>query len=336
MQDGSLLARSLWTLVLVGVVVAVVVSFARNPLAGGDDQVGGLGQPVTLWVANGETGGVAEAVAQQAAGCWQSDGLPARVGTLSGGSAGAVVSFLTRVHGAPDELLVITSTTLSDIAHDLGGSLPPEPHERALQALRLLAGAAPIAVLGSEPLMLAVRAGSPIRTRAELLSLMRRQPARTPPFGVAGDTLLQDNLAALVRSSGLHGELPYALFGSTREALVSLEAGEVEVVLAPAGALREGVRRGRLRELSWPVPGGGAPRAWVAIVAPIGLSPRVVADLRTRARTLCTGSAWTRLLREDGRSPVAPATRRLAGFVRAEVGAARRLQALAAQVVRGN
>jgi tripartite-type tricarboxylate transporter receptor subunit TctC len=335
-QDESQLGRFLWTALLTGVVVVVVLSFARQPLSGGDGQAAGFGRAVTLWVAGGEAGGLAEAVAQQAAGCWVSDGHTAQVGTLSGSSSAAVAGFLTREHGAAEDLLVITSTTLSDIAHDRSVAAPlTEPHEHAQVANRLLANTAPIAVLGSDPLVLAVHAGSAIRTDAELLAQIRR--ASSPALlGVASDTWLQDNLAALVHGAGLHRELPYTVFGSSREALVSLEAGEIEAVLAPANAIRSQLRGGRLRELPWPSWSGAAPRAWVAIVGPAGLSAGTIATLRSQASRLCAGAAWSELLRGDGLSPAPLSAARLEDFVRASVGETDRLQALAAHIVRSS
>jgi tripartite-type tricarboxylate transporter receptor subunit TctC len=335
-QDESHFGRLLWTVLLTGVVVVVVLSFARQPLSGGDEETAGFGRAVTLWVAGGEAGGLAEAVAQQAAGCWASDGHTAQVGNLSGSSSAAVAGFLTRVHGAPEDLLVITSTTLSDIAHDRSVAAPlTEPREHAQVAAHLLADTAPIAVLGSDPLVLAVRAGSATRTDAELLAQIR-QAASPALLGVASDTWLQDNLAALVHGAGLNRELPYTVFGSSREALVSLEAGEVEVVLAPANALGPRLRSGRLRALPWPSWSDGAPRAWVALVGPAGLSASAVATLRSQAGRLCAGADWTELLRGDGLSPARLSAARLGGFVRASVAETNRLQALAAHIVRGS
>jgi tripartite-type tricarboxylate transporter receptor subunit TctC len=333
-QGESSLGRLLWPLVLTGVVVVVVLSFARQPLSGGDGQAAGLARPVTLWLAGGKAGSLAEAVAQQAASCWAGDGQAAQVGHLPGSSSTAVAGFLTNAHDASEELLVITSTTLADIAHDRSVAAPSsEPGEHAQTATQLLAGAAPIAVLGSDPLALAVRANSPIHSDAQLLETMRAAGSR-PLFGVAADAWLRDNLGALVGGSGVGRRLPYAVYGSSREAIVSLLGGEVEAVLAPTNALHAVHDGGRLRLLPWPSWSGGAPRAWVAIVGAPGLSAATVARLRARARDLCGGAGWTQLLRGDGLSPARLSAAGLAGFVSAGVGATTRLQRLAAPVVR--
>jgi hypothetical protein len=328
-QGESPLGRLLWTVLLTIVVVVVVFNFARQPLSGGDGQAAGFVHPVTLWVAGGASSGLAEVVAQQAAGCWEGDGHMAQAAEIPGSSSTAVAGFLTRVYDKPEDLLVITSTTLSDIAHDRGAAAFSEPHERAQTAARLLTDAAPIAVLGSDPLVLAVRSGSAIHTDAQLLAQMRVTTTR-PLIGVARDSWLQDNLAALVNGSGLARKLPYAVYGSSHEAITSLEAGEVEVVLAPANA----IHAGRLRELPWPSWSGGPPRAWVAIVGGPGLSARTVARLRARARSLCSGAGWTQLLHGDGLSPMTLGTGQLARFVRTGVRETDRLQTIATHIVR--
>jgi hypothetical protein len=325
--------RTLWMMVLTVAVVLVVLSFARQPLLGGDGDASGFGAPLTLWVPSSQAGGQAEAVARQAAACWDSGGRSATVGVLPGSSSTAVADFLSRTHGSSSELLLLTSTTLSDIAHDSIDAPSSEAGESAQRAARLLARTPPITVLGVDALTLAVRADSPIHTTTQLLSLMRQDPSR-PLLGVAEDTWLQGNLAALAQSADLHGQIPYSAFRSSREAVVSLDAGEVEVVVAPHSALYEDLRSGRLRQLRWPNSDGTPPHAWVAVVAPTGLSTAELATLRSQARRLCAGTSWTRLLHGDGLSPISSSRHRLDSFLRKGIGEASQLQSLAARTVR--
>lgn len=332
-RQESQLDRTLWTIALTVAVVLVVLSFARQPLLGGDNEASGFSAPLTLWLPASQAGGQAEAVAQQAAACWDGSGRPATVGVLPGSSSAAVSDFLSRTHGASADLLLLTSTTLSEIAHDNLGTPSSEAGESAQRAVRLLARTSPIAVLGVDALALAVRASSPVHDTAQLLALMRRDPSR-PLLGVADDTWSQGNLAALAQSADLHGQVTYSAFNSAREAVVSLDAGEVEVVVAPHSALRAGLRSGSLRELPWPGGQGATPpHAWIAVVAPTGLSTTELATLRGQARRLCAGASWTRTLHGDGLSPTSPSQTQLNGFVREGIGEASRLQSLAAHIV---
>lgn len=334
MREESQLDRTLWTVVLTAAVVLVVLSFARQPLLGGEGEASGFSAPLTLWLPASQAGSQAEAVAQQAAACWDGSGRPATVGVLPGSSSAAVSDFLSHTRGASADLLLLTSTTLSEIAHDNIDTPSSEAGESAQRAVRLLARTPPIAVLGVDALTLAVRAGSPIHDTAQLLALMRRDPSR-PLLGVADDAWSQGNLAALAQSANLHGQIPYSAFRSAREAIVSLDAGEVEVVVAPHSALHGALHDGQLRELPWPSGGGTTPpHAWIAVVAPTGLSTTELATLRSQSRRLCAGVSWTRMLRGDGLSPASPSRPQLDRLVRDGIGEANRLQSLATRIVR--
>lgn len=331
--EESLLGRVLWVLVLTIAVVVVVLSFARQPLFGSDGDASTFGQPLTLWIAGSDAGERVSSVAEQAASCWDLQGRTATVGVLPGNSSEAVANFLEHGRHRTNELLLITSTTLGDIARDRADALlPEEGREAAQRASRLLGGAEPVAVLASDPIALAVRASSPIRTTEQLLTLMRQAPAK-PLFDVASNTWLQGNLASLVDSAGLHGEVPYAVFDTSKEALESLRTGEAQVALAPRSTIQEAVSSRKLRELPWPA-AGPAPRAWLAVLAPSGLNTKQLTKLRTQAQGLCAGAVWTRLLSEDGLSPVAPSAFNLSTFVRQGLAEATRMQALASRIMR--
>jgi hypothetical protein len=321
-------------LVLTIAVIVVVVSFAHQPLFGSDGNAAAFGQPLTLWMAGSGAGERAAVVAEQAASCWDLKGRAAGVGVLPGGSASAVAHFFARVHGESDELLVITSTTLADIAHERGNAVgSEEDRERAQRAANLLAGAAPVAVLASDPLEFAVRADSPVRKTAQVLSLMRQWTAG-PLFDVSANAWLRGNLASLVLLAGLRGEVPYGVFDSSSEALASLGAGQGEVALAPRSAIRQEMHADKLRELPWPAPAGLGPRAWVAVLAPAGISASELANLRAQAHSLCAGAVWARLLRTDGLAPAPSASVPLGRFVRIGMGDSSQLQTLAAKVMR--
>jgi len=327
------LIRSLWTIVLIAAIAAVVLSFARQPLFGGDGSAVGLGRPLTLWVTGAESGGEAEAVARQAAGCWQVREHPATVGVLSGEPSAAVAAFLTRLHGAPDDLLVVTSSTLAKIAHDDGAAIAPEVREQAQHAIRLLEGATPISVLASEAVALAVPADSPIHSSTQLLAAMR-ESSMPPLLGVAANPWLQGNLAALVQGADMHGPMPYVLYDSSRQAVASIDSGSGGVIVTPFSAIHSELSHGAVRELPWPEFAGPPPHGWVAVVAPPGLSGSEIASLRAQAGRLCTRATWHRLLHGDGLAPVADSHEGFATFMHDGLSEATRLQALAARIVR--
>jgi hypothetical protein len=318
--------------VLTIVVLIVVVSYARQALSDSDGEAAGFGPSLTLWVAGAESGGQTVSLATQAASCWQLHGRTTTVGVLPGGSATAVAEFLNGVRGKPDELLLITSTTLADIAHDQRDPLlGDESRERAQRAERMLSAAAPIAILASDPLTLTVAARSPIGSTDELFERIRRFPSR-PLLDVAADSWLRGNLAALVKHAGVQGIVPYGVFSSSREAIANVAGDREQAGLTPYSAVRADLRSGRLRELRWP--GARTPRSWIAILAPAGLTRREIAVLRTQARGFCKGGAWAEVLRADGLRPVSAGALGLGDFVPDGIREAGRLQTLAGRIMR--
>lgn len=324
--------RSLWAIVLTIAVIVVALSFARGPLSGSGGPTSALAAPLTLWVAGDESSSEAQALAQQAAACWQFGGRSANVGVLPGGSVEAVGDFLHHTRGAPNDLLILTSATLSEIAYE--ALRPPGSPARAnaQAAAQRLLEATPVAVLGGDSMSLAVPSSSPIRSSLQLLSVLRAHPSH-PVLGVATEAWLEGSIASLAQSAGVEGEMPFNAYRSSAEAVASLDAGEAEAVVAPHSALVDDLRQGALRQLAWPTPSTAA-EGWVAIMAPSGLNPSVIASLRRQATQLCSRDGWRQHLRSDGLSPVRTTSRSLRGLIRNGLTEAGRTQALATHVVR--
>lgn len=332
--ESTSLDRTLWMLVLIVAIALAIASFAQRPLFGGYGEASGFGRPLTLWVTSGEAGSQTEAVAHQVAACWSLDGRAVSVGVLPGNPTSAVVDFLRREHHAPDELLVVTSTTLADVVHAEHAAFGAEMQERAQQAALLLSQAPSIALIGSDPLTLAVRARSPLRATGQLLALLRDQPSR-PLVGIADNPWLRGNLALLAQSAQVHGQMPFSLFRSSREAVASLGSSDVRVVLAPRSAVSSELTGGSLHALPWHSEDKAAsPRAWITLIAPRGVNVTQLAGLRRQAGALCSHDTWQRLLRSDGLTPAARGDLVPRGFMRRSLDQAARLQALATRIVR--
>jgi hypothetical protein len=325
--------RSLWTIVLTIAVAVVVFSFAEGPLTSSDGTASALAHPLTLWVAGGESAGQTEALAHQAAACWQLGGRQANVGVLTGGSVEAVGDFFHRAHGTPDELLLMSSATLSDIAYEALRPPGSPARARAQAAARRLLEATPVAVLGKDSMALAVRSESSIRDTSQLLAILHG-PQTRPLLGVAAEAWLEGSLATLAQSAGVEGEMPFSAYRSSREAIVSLDEGESDAIVAPHSALAPGLKHGGLRQLAWPVAPSANSQSWVAILAPSGLSSGAIAVLRRQAATLCNGDGWRARLREDGLSSSKASPSSLRSMIRGGLNEANRLQTLATKIVR--
>ncbi|MGH2939781.1 MAG: hypothetical protein ACRDPE_16850 [Solirubrobacterales bacterium] len=323
------LGRVLWIVLLVLLGGYVVTDFVRSPFSAPRGSAAVRRVAVTIWAPAGEAGDESGAVLNAAAAWLDLGGHQTVVKSIPGGSAQAVISFLS--HGRPGDgrLLAITSTTLADLAHDRRETLVPGAAEEAALARALLRRSKPVGILAAEPLELTVERGSAIRNGAELLGSLTSAPEEQL-FGIDDDTFSRDQLAALVEGAGVNGEVHFTVFQSAADAGQAIESGAAQIVLAGRPALLPDIRGGRLRGLGWPLP-GHRPRAWVALVAGPGTAPAALRRLRSWVVTLQTERQWRAHLRTEGRLPAAPGTRALA-FALRHTAAADRLERIADRV----
>jgi tripartite-type tricarboxylate transporter receptor subunit TctC len=332
MRREPQLGRILWFLILIGALAAVIASFAQRPLFGEDGEASGFAQPMTLWIASADFVDEAQRVIEQATSRWDTPTRVASAEVLPGGSVTGVTSFLERVHGDPDDLLVISSSTLADIAHDGAAPQASEIGMAARYAMVLLRHAPVIAVVCTDPLLLAVPRDSLLRS---LHGLARSGAASsTPLFSITRENWETANLAALVERYGLTGRILYSVASSAHAAVTTAETGQASVVLAARSEIRRQLRAGRMRRLPWPPGLGSAPQSWIAILGPTGLSSAQLQSLRARARELYRGAAWEAVLRAAGFSPASLPPAALSRFVDTNLQRAIALQDTAVRLVR--
>lgn len=328
MRRESRLGRALWLVVLVLLAGYVVADFVRSPFSAPQGSAAVRPAAVTIWAPAGEAGDESEPVLGQAAAGLELAGHRTVVKTLPGGSAQALISFLSGDHPGRGQLLAITSTTLADLAHDRRETLVPGAAEEAALARILLRHSKPVGMLASEPLELAVDRGSPIRTGTELIASLTAAPGEAL-FGIDDDTFSRDQLAAFVERAGVDGEVRFSVFQSTGGAEQALVSGSAESVLAGRPALRHT----SVRRLGWPLR-TAPPRAWVGLVARPSVDAAHLADLRAWVAELQGEPRWRERLHGEGRDPAGPGTRTLAGLIR-HTAAADRLERMAERVEHG-
>jgi hypothetical protein len=288
----------------------VVADFVRSPFSAPKGAAAVRAAAVTIWAPAGEAGDENGAVLNQAVAGLELDGHPTVVKTIPGGSAQALISFLSRRHTGNGQLLAITSTTLADLAHDRRETLVPGAAEEAALARALLRRAKPVGMLASDPFEVAVESRSPIRNDSELIASLAAAPGEQI-FGIDDDTFSRDQLAALVQGAGVDGEVHFKVFQSGADAGQALSSGTAEEVLAGRPALRHG----SLHRLGWPLP-TPQPRAWVALVSRASVDAADLDTLRSWVRALQADSHWQANLRAEGRRPADPGTRTLARLIR--------------------
>jgi hypothetical protein len=327
MKRESRLGRALWLVLLVLLAGYVVADFVRSPFSAPRGAAAVRRAAITIWSPAAEGGDGSGEVLNQAAAGLELKGHATSLKTIPGGSAQAVISFLSRPQRGEGQLLAITSTTLADLAHDRHETLVPGAAEEAALARALLRRSKPVGILAEDPLELAVEGRSPIRNGSELVASVAAAPEEML-FGIDDDTFSRDQLAAFVEGAGVDGEVHFALFQSAGDAGQVIAGGGAEAVLAGRSALRHD----HLHRLGWPLP-SARPFAWVALIAPPSVGE---ADLKTRRGWIADLQAepqWRAHLRAEGRRPADAGTRALASLLR-HTAPADRLEEVAERVER--
>jgi tripartite-type tricarboxylate transporter receptor subunit TctC len=327
MKRESRLGRALWLVLLLVLGGYVVADFVRSPFSAPKGAAAVRPAAVTVWAPSSEAGDESGTVLNQAVAGLELGGHPAVVKTIPGGSAQALISFLSRRHTGHGQLLAVTSTTLADLAHDRRETLVPGAAEEAALARALLRRAKPVGMLASDPFEVAVEARSPIRTDSELVATLAGAPEEQL-FGIDDDTFSRDQLAALVQGAGVDGEIHFKVFQSGADAAQSLSSGAAAEVLGARSALR----RAQLHSLGWPIH-APQPRSWVALVARPTVDAAELDTLRGWIRNLQHDPHWRANLRHEGRRPSDPGTKTLARLIR-HTAPADHLEELAERVER--
>jgi hypothetical protein len=337
-REESRFGRRLWQLVLLLALAYAVSGFVGHPVITSSASRAANQRPsLQLVESETDTDDEGGAVAAAAATALTGSRSLVQLRTINGSASEAIVQFMNGRARSSPSLLVLSSTTFSDLASERQDLQTTTAAMQAAVAEGLLARAEPVARLSSDRLALAVAPGSRIRSASQLLAQMRTDPGGNA-FAMLDDTFSKTNFAALVaraQSLRLSGEragyVPYRGYATAQEALASVADGAASVVLAPQAALTAAERAGLLRALPWP---GATPRLWVALFASPSTSRAQLIELRRQLTRLTQSRRWNQMLRASGRSaaPLAPA--QLARFEHSALRQAQALQALASRVAR--
>jgi hypothetical protein len=314
MKRESRLGRVLWSVLLVLLVGYVVADFVRSPFSTSPGRAAVRPTAVTIWNPGVDAGGEDGKVLEAAAAGLELNRHSTAVKTISGGSAGGLISFLSRPAKGHGQLLAISAATLADLAYDRHEDLVPGVAEEAVLARVLLRRSRPIAILADDPIALGVAKGSPIRDGSELVASLAAEPEEQL-FGIADDNYARDQLAALVAGAGVDGEVRFTVLQSNGEVGQALESGPAHTVLATRSALRPEVAAGRMREIDWPLE-GPAPHSWIALIARPGTPDGQVRRLREWVAKVESEAGWRSKLRREGRRPLDPHVHALARLIR--------------------
>jgi hypothetical protein len=338
--DGRVV-RALWPALAGLLAIYLLVDLVSEPLLG----TSGVAAPpprVMLWLSRTDADGAAAEVAQAAAAALGNRPRDAGVGVFHGGSSDAVQQFFDPARTDLDNaMLVVTSSTFSDLARERNDADVPGAAVDAHEAQRLLANATPIALLSSDPVLLAVPLTTSARTQRPdaLLKQIRTAPSQRT-WAIADDTFARGNLAALVQAahgiapSTTPGKVPFRVYPTQRDAITAVGDGAAGAALTTRSAIRSQRVAQRVRTIGWPPAAGAAPQAWVALVARPTLPASAARALRSRVAAIIASERWREQLRRSGRMPTSLAPERLRAFLGRARAAARDTQQVAASLER--
>ncbi len=193
---------------------------------------------------------------------------------------------------------------------------------------------APIGGVAVVPYALAVRAGVPATTLAELLAYARAHPGRLN-YGSSGIGSTSSLTVEWIKTAtGI--EIVHVPYRVTAQAVLALLSAEIDVVVsdlslltphAKAGALRILAVAGGKRAASAPaiptvaeqgIP-GFAIEAWYGVVAPAGTAPDVVAKLAGALREALQSPEVARRFDELGYETIVDTPAQFGAFIRSDI-----------------
>ncbi len=193
---------------------------------------------------------------------------------------------------------------------------------------------APISLVSSGPMLVAVNASVPANTLAELIALAKDKPG-TLNYASAGNAT-PPHLAAEMFKSMAGVNLVHVPYKGGGPALQAVTAGEVQILFEGLVTLLPQIKAGRLRALAISAAArdaalpdvptsaeAGLPafqvNFWSGLVAPTGTPPEVVSTLNTALRQALAGPEARATLTRFGLAPAGNTPSEFARFIDSEI-----------------
>jgi len=237
----------------------------------------------------------------------------------AGGAIGA--EFVARA--APDgATLLVTSSTLTANA-----AVQPKLGYDPVKSF------APVAMLASGPMVLAVPAQSPFASVKQLVEAGRKDKGRIN-YGSAGIGSI-NQMASELLASDSGADFTHVPYKGISNALTDMMGGQVQFVIASFPSVASQVKGGKLRALGvtsparsrfapqWPavaetVPGYAA-ELWWGVFAPAGTPPALVARLNTEIRDIIASPEMRETFAREGAEPAALSAPQFAAHIRQDL-----------------
>jgi tripartite-type tricarboxylate transporter receptor subunit TctC len=226
---------------------------------------------------------------------------------------------------APDGYTIGFATTSTHaVAVTLSPNLPYDP----------LKDFAPVAMIATAPYVLGIYPGLPVKNVAELIALAKAKP-RALNYSSAGPASLA-HLAGVLFSRLTATELTHVPYRSSAQAMLDLVEGRIEIQFGTLAPTIPHIREGRMRALAVTsakrvsalpdvptlmeegIPGYEA-SLWVAVVAPAGVPPAIVARLNGELNAVLNMPDTREALLAQGMEPEPGAGDHVRARIRADI-----------------
>ena len=227
---------------------------------------------------------------------------------------------------APDGYTIGFATTSTHaVAVTLSPNLPYDP----------IKDFAPVAMIATAPYVLGIYPGLPVKNVAELIALAKARP-RALNYSSAGPASLA-HLAGVLFSRLTATELTHVPYRSSAQAMLDLVEGRIEIQFGTLAPTIPHIREGRMRALAVTsakrvtalpdvptlmeegIPGYEA-SLWVAVVAPAGVPPAIVARLNGELNAVLSAPDTREALLAQGMEPEPGAGDHVRDRIRADIG----------------
>lgn len=222
------------------------------------------------------------------------------------GAAGAIGADAVAKGPKDGSMLLLTSSTLLTSA----ATTPRTPYD-------VLSAFAPVAMVGQGPMLLAVSAGTSIRSPAELVAAARAKPGALT-YGSAGLGSIA-HMATEMLGDAAKVQLTHIPYKGAAPALLDLASGQIDVMISNYSSLAPQIKAGRVRPIavtsrlsspSFPdlppmanAAPGFAADIWVGVLAPVGTPAPIVQRLNRELNEIAKSPEVRTLLESDGALP---------------------------------
>lgn len=241
------------------------------------------------------------------------------------GAAGSIGSDAVAKGAKDGSILLLTSSSLLTSAVAMPRTTP----------YNVLTAFAPVAMVGQGPMLIAVSAGTTIKTPAELVAAAQAKPGSIT-YGTSGPGSIA-HMSSEMLSDAAKVQMLHVPYKGAAAALLDISSGQINMMISNYSSLVTQIKGGRVRPIavtsrlaSSSFPGlppmaiaapGFAAEIWVGVFAPAGTPAVLVQRLNREINEIANTPEIRTILENDGAVPTPYSPSEVAQRVREEFAA---------------